>query len=82
MTFEQSSKRIEEIVKKLEKGNIDLEEGTKLFIEGVQLSKECIELINKNKGKVVAVKNELDKLLESEYNDNNNFEEDSEDNDD
>lgn len=65
MTFEENSKRLEEIVKKLEKGNISLEDGTKLFEEGVIIAKECYELINKNKGKIIEVKKQLDDIVDN-----------------
>ncbi len=39
--FEKSLSRLEEIVKKLENGNLSLEEAMKLFEEGVQLSRSC-----------------------------------------
>lgn len=39
--FEQKLKRLEEIVKKMEVGELELEESLKLFEEGVKLTKEC-----------------------------------------
>lgn len=39
--FEQKLKRLEEIVKKMEEGNLELEDSLKLFEEGVKLTKEC-----------------------------------------
>jgi exodeoxyribonuclease VII small subunit len=39
--FERSLSRLEEIVKKLESGDLSLEEAMKLFEEGVQLSRSC-----------------------------------------
>ncbi|NLW80856.1 MAG: exodeoxyribonuclease VII small subunit [Desulfovibrionales bacterium] len=44
-TFEKRLERIREIVSLLETGDLPLEQGVKLFQEGVRLSKECgIEL--------------------------------------
>ncbi len=40
-TYEQSVKRLEEIVKKLESGNLSLEESIALYSEGVRLSQNC-----------------------------------------
>jgi exodeoxyribonuclease VII small subunit len=40
-TFEQSLNDLEKIVKKLEDGDLPLEESLKLFEEGVKLSREC-----------------------------------------
>lgn len=41
MDFEKKLSRLEEIVHKMEKGDLALEESLKLFEEGVKLSREC-----------------------------------------
>ncbi len=41
MDFEKNLKRLEEIVHKLEDGEIPLEESLKLFEEGVKISRSC-----------------------------------------
>ncbi len=41
MEFEKKLNRLEEIVHKMEKGEMALEESLKLFEEGVKLSREC-----------------------------------------
>ena len=46
-TFETSLAELEKIVKKLEDGDLSLEESLKLFEEGVRLSRECQERLNK-----------------------------------
>jgi len=63
MTFEESAKRLEEIVKKLESGKVTLDEGAKLFEEGAELVKSCYQDLDKTKGKITTIKNELDKLI-------------------
>ena len=40
-TFEESLKKLEKIVEKLEDGNVNLEDSIKSFEEGVALVKEC-----------------------------------------
>lgn len=40
-TFEKRLERIKEIVTLLETGDLPLEQGVKLFQEGVRLSKDC-----------------------------------------
>ncbi len=52
MDFENKLSRLEEIVGAMEKGNLPLEESLKLFEEGVKLSKECHEQLNKAEQKV------------------------------
>ncbi len=42
-TFEQSLRKLEEIVEQLEQGDVPLEDAIKKYEEGLALSKECIE---------------------------------------
>lgn len=42
-SFEKSLEKLEEIVSKLEDGDLSLDESLKLFEEGVKLSRECQE---------------------------------------
>ena len=41
MSFEESLERLEEVVGKLEQGDLPLAEALKLFQEGMSLSKSC-----------------------------------------
>lgn len=41
MDFEKKLKRLEEIVNRMEKGDLALDESLQLFEEGVRLSREC-----------------------------------------
>lgn len=41
LTFEKAMKRLEEIVKKLDEGEIPLEESIKIFEEGMELVNFC-----------------------------------------
>ncbi len=41
MDFEKKLGRLEDIVQKMEKGELALEESLKLFEEGIKLSREC-----------------------------------------
>ncbi len=41
MDFEKKLNRLEEIVGKMESGDLALEESLKLFEEGIRLSREC-----------------------------------------
>ena len=62
MNFDEYSNRLQEIVKKLEKNDISVEEGTKLYEEGVEIAKRCFAILNDSKGKITILKDELDKL--------------------
>lgn len=46
MEFEKKLSRLEEIVAKMEKGDLSLEDSLKFFEEGVKLSRECHERLN------------------------------------
>lgn len=41
MDFEKKLNRLEEIVEKMESGDLALEDSLKLFEEGIRLSREC-----------------------------------------
>ena len=56
--FESSIKKLEDIVSKLEAGNLDLDTSIKSFEEGVALVKECQKIISEAELKV-------NKLLDS-----------------
>lgn len=41
ISFEEALARLEELVNRLEEGNLPLEESLKLFAEGINLTKKC-----------------------------------------
>ena len=45
-SFERQLKRLEEIVETLEQGEVSLDEAIKMYEEGVQISKQCLEKLN------------------------------------
>lgn len=58
-TFEEAIKRLEEIVKELEGGDIPLEETLSLFEEGVKLSHFCREKLDEAEKRIeVLLRNE------------------------
>lgn len=62
MNFDEYNVRLQEIIKKLENNDVSIEEGTKLYEEGVDIAKKCYEMLKTNKGKVIILKEELEKL--------------------
>ena len=50
--FEASMKELEEIVTKLESGDVGLEESLKLLEKGIQLSKSCQKILSDAEKKV------------------------------
>ena len=65
-TFEQSLKKLETIVDKLEKGELTLEESLKLFEEGVGLSASCKKELEAAEGKVQMLIKQRDGSLKTE----------------
>lgn len=51
-SFEESLKRLEELVAQLERGDLPLEEAIKIFEEGSRLSEECRKHLESAEGKV------------------------------
>lgn len=47
LEFEEAMRRLQEIVGKLESGEVSLEESMKLFEEGAKLSSQCYQLLDK-----------------------------------
>ena len=52
MDFEKKLSRLEEIVQKMEKGELALDESLKLFEEGVKLSRDCHSQLTKAEAQV------------------------------
>lgn len=68
MTFEASLKRLDEIVKQLEAGEVSLEESIVLFEEGTALSKLCSEQLEEAKLKVrILTQTPTGELTEEEF---------------
>ena len=62
MSYESAVKRLEEIVAKLEKGGISLDEMMKLYEEGTRMSAYCAQCLNQAQLKIeeLAAKSEND----------------------
>lgn len=69
MTYEDSVKKLEEILQSLESQEISLDEAMKLFEQSVELSKICFEKIKQTQGKVEIIKKELDGLKVQDFSD-------------
>ena len=52
MDFEKNLVRLEEIVGKMERGELSLDDSLKLFEEGVKLSKQCHQRLSEAENKV------------------------------
>ena len=51
-SFEEALVRLEEIIRKLENGELSLEESLKLFEEGIALARHCNLKLDEAQGKV------------------------------
>ena len=61
-TFEDNMQRLEQIVRRMEQGDVPLEESLKLFQEGTELVRKCTELLDNAKLQVQLVVNGPDGL--------------------
>ena len=52
MEFEKKLSRLEEIVQKMEKGDLTLDDSLKLFEEGIKLSRDCQSQLTKAEAQV------------------------------
>ena len=64
MTFEEAIEKLNSIKEKLEDKDITLDESIKLYGESVEYTKVCLEELKSTEGKIVAIKSEIDKLIE------------------
>ena len=60
LTYEQATKRLEEIVARLEQGSVSLDESMQLYEEGVKLSEFCLNKLETAKQKIIDI-NEVKK---------------------
>ncbi len=67
-SFEDNMKKLEEIATELEKGDLDLDTSVKKFEEGMKISKECSEILEKAEKKItMLIKGEDGKLTEKNF---------------
>lgn len=67
-SFEEKMKKLEEIAVELEKGNLDLDSSVSKFEEGMKISKECSEMLEKAEKKItMLIKGENGELAEENF---------------
>ena len=70
MTYEQSVKRLDEIVRQLERGDVPLDESLKLFQEGTALVQSCQALLDRAELEIVKLSKGADSApVETEFAD-------------
>ena len=65
LSFEDSYDRLEEVIKRLEDGNLTLEESVALYEEGVRLAKHCGDKLDDAEVRVTELLNEAAQEQES-----------------
>lgn len=67
-SFEESLQELEEIARKLESGNLNLDEAISDFEKGIKLSKECTQKLDEAEKKInILVQNENGQLVEEKF---------------
>ena len=64
MTFEESYEKLVEIKEKLENPETTLDDSLSLYEESVKYTKECLALLTETEGKILVIKQDIDKLIE------------------
>ena len=67
LNFEESLKKLEDIVDKLESGEIDLEKSVKLYERGMILKNQCTEKLKKIELQIKKIKVENDKMIKEDF---------------
>lgn len=68
VSFEENMKKLEEIAVELEKGDLDLDTSVSKFEEGMRISKECSEMLEKAEKKItMLIKGEDGNLIEENF---------------
>lgn len=67
-SFEDKMKKLEEIANELEKGELNLDDSVSKFEEGMKLSKECSEILEKAEKKItMLIKDEDGNISEDKF---------------
>ena len=67
LSFEESMNKLEELVKKLEEGNLDLDESIKIYAEAVKWKERCRKILDESERKVEILMNSADGLIKDEF---------------
>jgi len=71
--FEDSLKKLEKIVEELENGDITLDEAIEKYQDGMNISKQCLDLLNKAEKKVqICLKDKDGKIKIKQFKDKDN----------
>ncbi len=65
--FEEQIEKLENIVKELEKGDLNLDDSVAKFEEGIKISKECNEILEKAEKKISILVNQDGEIKEENF---------------
>ena len=63
MNLEENLKQLEKIAEELEQGGISLDKGIKLYEQGIELTKACLDELDKSKSKISEIREQMSKLI-------------------
>ena len=66
-TFEEQIGELEEIVKKLENGDVSLDESLELFEQGIKLTKGCQKILDTAEKKVKVLMSDNGEMVEKDF---------------
>ena len=69
INFEKSLQELEDIVNRMEKGELSLEESLKCFERGIKLSRECQQALREAEQKITVLSKENDEWVERNFDD-------------
>lgn len=72
MNFEEKIRQLEEIVSAMEDSSTSLSEGIDLYSQGIEITKECLAILNDGKERIKALQSEMSALFEGESHDGSN----------
>ncbi len=67
MSFEESMNKLEELVKKLEGGNLSLDESLSIYAEAVELRERCRKILDESERKVQKLMSAAEGLKKEEF---------------
>ena len=66
-SFEENMEQLENIVTELEKGELNLEESVKKFEQGINISKQCNDILEKAEKKITILLRQDDEIKEENF---------------
>ena len=67
LSFEDSLKKLEDIVDQLDSGEVDLEKSVKLYEKGMELKKICEEKLKKVELQIKKIKSANNKIIKEDF---------------